>query len=288
MFYLLLSLFFNVVIFIAFKLFPKYEADTNTIIVVNYFIAATLSFIYVSDSIELASITKASWLPIAICLGFIFYISFLIISMTIQKIGLSIGSLFPKMSMIFSILFAFIVYGENISILRWVGIMLAVLGIILLLYPGKDQGLELEKNLRKHWPLPLLALIGSGIIEILLFVVEKESGSGMANVEFLCFLFLTAGFVGLIISVFRKNLNFKFKEIALGFALGIINFYSIYFLLFALSANIDASIVFPFLNIGIIVCGIIIGLIAFNEKLSSLKIFGVSLSVLAVVLILTT
>lgn len=288
MFYLVLSLFFNVVIFIAFKLFPKYKADTNSIIVINYFVAAILSYIYAKDSFSLSGLTGNSWFPIAICLGFIFYISFLIISMTIQKIGLSIGSLFPKMSMIFSILYAFIFYGEYISSLRWVGIMLALLGILFLLYPGKDRGLELEKNLRKHWPLPLLALIGSGVIEILLFVVEKESSGGMANAEFLSLLFVVAGFVGLIISLIRNSLKFNTKEISLGFALGIINFYSIYFLLFALSANIDASIVFPFLNIGIIVCGIIVGLVAFKEKLSKLKIFGVTISVLGVVLILVT
>jgi len=286
MFYLLLSLFFNLVIFIAFKLFPKYKTDTNSIIVINYFIAATLSFVYAKDQIDMATISGAPWLPIAFSLGFIFYVTFLIISMTIQKIGLSIGSLFPKMSMIFSVLFAYFIYNENISLLRWVGICLAVVGIIFLLYPSRDRGLALEKSLRKHWALPLFALVGSGIIEILLFVVEKENGEGMGNAEFLVVLFITAGIVGTVISLIRKTLKLSTKEIAFGFTLGIINFYSIYFLMMALSANIDASIAFPFLNIGIIVLGLLMGIIAFNEKLSKQKILGVCLSVIAVVLIL--
>ena len=72
----------------------------------------------------------------------------------------------------------------------------------------------------------------------------------------------------------------------MGILLGAINYFSIYYIIRALSSfSIDGALVYPSLNIGIIIGASVVGILAFGERLSLMNKIGLSLAVLAIVLI---
>ena len=93
---------------------------------------------------------------------------------------------------------------------------------------------------------------------------------------------LTAFIAGLIILIFRKETISK-KDIIGGIYLGIPNYFSVYFLLLTLSSfNNNGAVVYPILNVGIIVLSSMASYILFKEKLIRLNIIGMILALIAI------
>jgi len=91
--------------------------------------------------------------------------------------------------------------------------------------------------------------------------------------------------IGLTIILIGK-VKFKSRDILAGIALGVPNFFSIYFQLKALSAfdNIGA-LLYPSLNIGIIIGSTLAAILFFKEHLSKLNKVGISIAILAILLL---
>jgi multidrug transporter EmrE-like cation transporter len=97
---------------------------------------------------------------------------------------------------------------------------------------------------------------------------------------FLIFIFGSALVWGwFYILVTRQNP--KGMDILWGLVLGVPNFFSSYFLLKAL-AEIPAYVVFPFINIGIIIITALTGRLLFKEELGSKKIALILLGIIAI------
>ncbi|MBK7668019.1 MAG: hypothetical protein IPJ32_12200 [Sphingobacteriaceae bacterium] len=71
-----------------------------------------------------------------------------------------------------------------------------------------------------------------------------------------------------------------------GIILGIPNYFSIFFILKSLEANIFTSAqLFPVLNISNVVLTALVGFLVFKEKLSAQNLLGVLLAVISILLI---
>jgi multidrug transporter EmrE-like cation transporter len=86
---------------------------------------------------------------------------------------------------------------------------------------------------------------------------------------------------------FKNRTAIRKKDIIAGFALGIPNFFSIWLLLKVLANGMEASVVFPIINVGILVTTAILGLILFGEKFKFQKTIGFLMAVAAIILIAT-
>jgi uncharacterized membrane protein len=68
-----------------------------------------------------------------------------------------------------------------------------------------------------------------------------------------------------------------------GILLGIVNYFGVLFFIKALGTNIfDSSIIFGINNIGIVILSVLLGLLLFKEKLSSINLIGVFISIIAI------
>ncbi len=279
----------NAFIGVIFKFFTKYKIDNLQAIIVNYFVCVLTGAIVNGGSPIPPQLSQQNWFPYALFLGVVFIIVFNLMALTVQYFGIMISTVFQKMSMIAPTLFAILWYHEVGGWMKWVGIILASLSILLLSYQRSEQTTLSRQRL--YILFPILTFLGSCIIDSTLYYIEKEGYVTESNMGFVSTLFLFAGISGLLIFIlqsFKTKPDIQWKNILGGIALGIPNFFSIYLLLLALQQGFDGSVVFPINNIGILVTATILGIIIFHERMTKPKLIGFGFAVLAIILIAFT
>ena len=181
--------------------------------------------------------------------------------MTTEKHGMSVVSVASKMSLSIPVIFVIFYYGESLSVLKVLGIILALVSVYLVSAKTKD-GLKVNKS---ALILPFAVFIGSGIIESSLKVFQNDLVSSDETPIFSASVFLFAALTGSLIFIMRFIRNktlFKIKDFIGGIALGIPNYFSIYFIIQALrNPHLDSSIVFVINNVSIVVLSTIVGIL---------------------------
>ncbi len=280
---LIYTLLANLVLLVCFGLFPKYKVNNLSAIVVNYFVCFSMGSL-VNGGIPIdQNVVSKSWFYYGLGLGVLFIIMFNLFAITLQKIGVMLSTIFQKMSLVIPIIVAMILFGESVTLIRWIGILLALASIILVSFPSGN--FESDK-LKKYWYLPILVFFGSGTIESILVYVDRQGIAPNGDIGFVSFLFLIAGIIGLFVIGFKHKMKIHRQDVIAGIVLGIPNFFTIYWLLLAISKGVPASIVFPFLNVGVILGSSIIGYFFFKESITKLKILGITLAIFSIYLII--
>jgi drug/metabolite transporter (DMT)-like permease len=280
MIFLILSIFCSTLLFVAFKLFQKFEISTIHAIVINYVVASACGIMF-SAKIVPSEIIQSPWVINAMIIGVSFIILFYLIALTTQKIGLSVASVSNKMSVVIPVIAAIILYNDSVSIIKVLGILLAIIAVFLASI--KDESIVIEK---KYLFLPLILFIGNGLIDTYIKYTETYFLEPDETNLFLTVLFVCAGISGLLFIVFSRNFNFQWKDVIGGVLLGIPNYGSIYFLIKTLELpQFESSVVFPLNNISIVTASSLIGLFIFNEKMNDKNKIGVLLSIVAIFII---
>ncbi len=75
------------------------------------------------------------------------------------------------------------------------------------------------------------------------------------------------------------------KSILAGIILGIPNVYTLYYMLRALDVGMDGSVVFPLINVGVIVLSTVAGYLLFREPLSKQKLIAIGMAIISILLI---
>ena len=84
-----------------------------------------------------------------------------------------------------------------------------------------------------------------------------------------------------------KSIKLEFKSIYGGIALGIVNYYSIYFLLKALQyEGTESSTIFTVNNVAIVMLSTLIGLVLFRETIYTKNWIGIVLAVVSIALVM--
>lgn len=284
MIYLIFSILSSTAIFILFKLFNIYKINTLQAIVVNYFVAATVGFLSYNKVINIGIIYNSQWFTGALVLGCLFIIIFNVMAITAQKNGISITSVASKMSVIIPIIFGVYLYNEKAGILKITGILIALIAVFLASVKTKEN-----QPLTKSILLPAILFIGSGIIETSLKFIESSYVENNDIPIFSATIFSCAAMVGIAILGLKfstKSMMPDFKSIPAGLALGIVNYYSIYFLLKALQyKGSESSTIFILNNVSIVMLSSVLGFVLFKERLSLKNIIGIILAVIAIILV---
>ncbi|MCD6065436.1 MAG: hypothetical protein K0S33_262 [Bacteroidetes bacterium] len=286
MLFLALGILCNVILLLIIKSFERFGIPTLQGIVVNYFVAGTTALFFVGESFTLSEVAGADFFPVSLLLGALFISIFYFISLTAQKINIAVASVANKMSVVMPVIIAFIIYGDAITAFKIVGIILALASVYLTTRPSSGT----QTSTGKLWVLPLVVFIGSGIIDALVNYASKRLiHSPKDDALFTGFGFYIAGCIGvlwLLFMVLVKKEKLVFKSIIAGILLGIPNFFSIYFILKALSSNVlESSQLYPVANVFIVILSSLGGILFFKEKLNKLNYLGIALSVFALFLI---
>lgn len=290
MFYIVLTILFSVFLLIVFKLFQKYEVNTFAAIIINYFTAAVTGILFLETEYNFKDVLHANWLTICIPLGLLFITIFYLISQTAQRISISTASVANKMSVAMPILFSVIFLNQHLSILKIIGVILALVAVYF-----STKTIKSEKASSKLVWLPIAVFFGSGLIDIAInaanaFYITSPNDSALFSIT----TFLSAFCFGLIILLFQFFVTkkqifqsvFKLKNIIGGIALGIPNYFSIYFIFKSLHSHVlDSAQLFPILNLSNVALSAIVAWLLFKEKLSSINIIGIFMAVIAIILI---
>ncbi len=287
MFYLLFSICISSFLFVIFKLFDVLKINTFQAIVVNYLTAAILGFYLSNNSVSFQQIPSQPWFLGAFLLGIMFILVFNVMALTSQKNGLSVASVSSKMSVIIAIIFGVWYYEESIGLVKLIGILLALVAVYLTSIKEKNE--IVKKN--KDFLFPVLLFFGSGAIDTSLKYVETSFVAEGGVPLFSATIFGCAFVLGVIVLLYQKVkgiLSFEFKSILGGILLGVPNYFSIVYLLKALSTEgMESSTAFTLNNVGIVILSTLFGLFIFKEKLISKNWFGIIIAIVSIILIMS-
>jgi drug/metabolite transporter (DMT)-like permease len=286
MIFLLLTILANVGIFVIFQLLARYRVHTFHAIIFNYFTCVMTGLLYHGlqpfQNISLST----PWLWVAIFLGVIFIGTFYLMALTTQRAGITVASIATKMSLVIPVLFTLLVLGTQskaFDFLNYLGIFLGCFAIVF-------SSIKREKvaGKRQGW----LALLLPGGVFLLSGVIDTSINFSSARLiqageegVFPVVIFSSAFLIGLGSLVIRKEKPSP-RAILFGIGLGVVNYFSIYFLILTLGAfQNDGAMVYPILNIGIILVSALVSVIFYAEKLSVLNKIGLLLAIAAIILI---
>ncbi|MDP5045443.1 MAG: EamA/RhaT family transporter, partial [Leeuwenhoekiella sp.] len=208
-----------------------------------------------------------------------------LMAITTQRSGLSVVSVSTKMSVVIPICFGLFYYQEAAGFLKLTGIGLALIAVYLVSLK-KTSAKTISKN---DLLFPILVFVGSGIIDTTIKFLEASFVAKEDVPLFSAVIFATAFTLGILVFIFQlynRQQKLKFKNILGGIALGVPNYFSIYFLVQALrNPNLESSVVFTLNNVGILMLATLLGIVFFKEKLSTKNWIGFGLAVFSIILI---
>jgi drug/metabolite transporter (DMT)-like permease len=283
--YLLLSILSSSIIFVVFKLFKRFEVNTLQAIIFNYFIACSVGYFGFIEDANISEIPSKPWFYGTLILGLLFIIVFNLAAITTQRSGLSVVSVATKMSVAIPVLFGILYFNESIGILKVLGIILALIAVYLSSIKAKT-GIAIKK---KNLIYPILVFIGSGLIDTLIKFIESGYVNKTDVALFSSTIFSVAGTIGILVLIFQGltgKLRITGRNILGGIALGIPNFFSIYFLVMALrNKGFESSTIFTINNVAIVLVSTILGIILFKEKLITKNWIGIILAIISILMV---
>lgn len=288
MIYLFISICISSFLFVIFKLFDILKINTLQAIVVNYLIAASLGF-YLSDiSVSIQKIPSQPWFLGAFLLGILFIVVFNLMALTSQKNGLSVASVSSKMSVVIAIVFGVLYYDESLSFIKITGILLALIAVYLTSTREKDSSL----NQNSGFLFPILLFFGSGAIDTSLKYVEttfvQDGGVPLFSATIFACAFIF-GSLFLASQKFKGLVVFEFKNILGGILLGVPNYFSIVYLLKALSTEgMESSTAFTINNVGIVILSTLFGMMLFKERIAIKNWLGIVVAILSIIMVMST
>lgn len=281
---LALSVLSSTWIFVVFKLYDVHKVQTLVAIIINYITACLVGLLLYNGPVGVDDLLNTSWAWGPFAMGVLFITIFNLMAKTSQVAGVSVASVATKMSLVIPVLLSVVLYREHLSLFEVMGIVLALVAVYLV--SGKGKGIHVD---RKHLILPILVFLGSGVIDASIKYFEEEHLTDQEIPIFSSMVFGCAALSGLIfVGVTSKNnqLKINLKNILGGIALGIPNYFSIFFLIRALRTNpLSSAAVFTLNNVAIVMLSTLVGILLFKEKLTPKNWTGVALAVLSIILV---
>lgn len=284
MVFLVLSVLFSSLIFVIFKLFSRFKVNTLYAIITNYVVACAVGLLFYKGEVVLAEVHQKLWFWGTLVLGSLFILVFNLMAATAQRVGVSVASVATKMSLVIPVLFGVLVYNEALGPLKILGIVLALAAVYFASAKGKSISVEKSSLI-----LPVLVFLGSGIIDTSIKYIQEVYIKEEDYPIFSAIVFGSAALVGLLFILFKSmksSVRINFRDALGGVALGVPNYFSIYFLLKALENDtLNSSSVFTINNVAIVMLSTLLGILLFKEKISLKNWGGIALAVVSIILV---
>ncbi len=292
MIYIILATICSVLMLVIVRLFERYNVHTFYALMFNY--ASAFIFGIITKLVLLPHLTmylsKSGWV-LTIIEGILFITVFYWIAQTARYFGIAIASVSNKMSVVFPIIFASIFFNEQLGVIQWIGLFMALLSIYLVTYPNStDNNVTIKTKNNSLIILPIMVFIGSGIVDSLINYGNKTIiDTPDKQLVFSTFVYAFAFLAGLVyLKLDKKRVlhqeNFNWLNTAiLGILLGIPNFFNLYFIIKSLNTALYPSgQVFLILNLSNITLTTIVGILLLKEKLNWQNWAGIILSILVI------
>ncbi|MGX7107911.1 EamA family transporter [Facklamia miroungae] len=300
MFYLFLATVCSATIALVFKYANNVNANRYLVTSANYFTAFIISLFMIWSKDLLIGIEKTKgfltefsylltqetytfsayasliWaIIVGSIAGLFFFSSFIYYQKSIRENGVSISGTFSKLGILIPMLFSILIWKEFPTIVQWIGIVLSILSILIVnLSSNSLDKLDIKPSI-------ILLFLLNGMAE---FSNKIYQNYGLMEYKevFLLFVFLIAFLMSLFF-IIREKVLFNRKDILIGFAVGLPNLFSSYFLIQSLE-TVKTSVAFPIFSVGSIVFINLGGYFIFKEKIARKNQLAIGLIIIALVL----
>ena len=280
--FLLLSIAFSTFINLIFRWFKDFNVNKFQAIIVNYVVCFIIGF-SLSTHQDIMSYVHEQWFIYCILLGFLFIAIFFSMALTTEKLGISVTAVSGKMSVVIPILFAYFFAKEDITLLFVIGLILSILSIYFITV---KKELHIDK---RYLILPVIVFLGGGMIDTSLKVLQQAYSQDIPLSTISYSIFLGAFIAGTSIYLVKEKANFsswEWKSVKAGVALGVPNYFSIFFLLSAIEGfSVKSAFVFGVNNVGVVLVSTLLSVLIFKEKLEPKNQWGLLLAVLSIAII---
>jgi drug/metabolite transporter (DMT)-like permease len=256
-------------------------------IVFNY-ITCVITGCLVNGSVPLNAV-HTPWFAWGGLAGCIFIGLFNIIAITTQKIGVAVASVANKLSLVIPFMFSIYLYNEDITWLKIVGILVALVAVVFTCWPSAGHETASSRHgKRVIYLLPAIIFFASGLLDTLLKFVEQSFLNETNTNAFFIIAFATAASLGIVSLsglLISKKIKFDARSILAGIAIGVPNYFSIWFFIKMLKQyQGNSSAVIPINNIGIVLFSSVMAWLLFRERLGAINWAGIFLAVTAITL----
>lgn len=287
MLYLLLSILSASSLIIIVRLFEKWNIKATYGIVFNYIFCILTGLFFVDDFTVFRQMPEWNGFPYVIGLGFAFIFIFTLTGKVTMMSGVVTASISMKLSFVIPVVIAMLLYGDTVTALKITGILCAVAAVFLIAYEKEiNQTSSAEKKETNSGKLiyPFLIFIGAGMCDTVFNYIQKKLMPLGWDHQITVLAFVSAAISGVLLNFHKKEL-YQWKNVIAGFALGVPNYFSLYFLLKTLNTlSWQSSIIFPINNLGIVCVSAFAGFVLFKEKLNTRKLIGFILAIASIII----
>lgn len=275
---LIIAVLCSVAVSVLLKVARKKNIVIQQAIAFNYIVALGLSYFLLKPDFKglvfTEFVVQSENAPVFFALGILLPTVFIIMSKAVEFAGIVRSDAAQRLSLFLPIVAAFLIFGEQLSQARLIGIILAFVALFCLLNKPTDT----ESNIKGMVGL-ILVWFGYGIIDILFKQVAKSGGAFPATL-FISFVLAACVMFGYLL---LKREVFTVPSFVGGIILGGLNFMNILFYIKAhQSFSENPTLVFAGMNIGVICLGTITGALVFKEKISKINGVGIAIGISAI------
>ena len=282
MIYLILAILFSTGVFVAMRLFERFHLDNHQALMWNYVFATCTGFLMCKQFDTPAQLVGEPWFGLSLLTGFWFIFTYVLMTASTQRSGVTVTSLSSKLSVVLPTLAGVVLFSEKLNFVATMGIVLALVALVLVV-GGKERT---DKTNKINWLLPVLIFFGTGTGDILMKLTEQRNhGDDMSfMIAFIYFIALLFGIILVAYDLIRGKSKWQWKSALGGIGLGVINFFSTYSVYHAMRC-FDNVVLFPVYNIGVVSLTALTGWLLFKEKLTWKNYLGLAIAIIAVILI---
>ena len=282
MLYLILAIVFSTGVFVAMRLFERFKLDNHQALMWNYVFAAGTGFLMCKQLDTPAQLVDEPWFGLSILTGFWFIFTYLLMTASTQRSGVTVTSLSSKLSVVLPTLAGVVLFSEKLNFVATMGIVLALVALVLVV-GGKNAT---NKDIKINWLLPVLIFFGTGTGDILMKLTEQQNTSDDMSfmIAFIYFIAMLFGILIVAHDLIRGKSTWQWKNAIGGIGLGVINFFSTFCVYHAMRC-FDNVVLFPIYNIGVVSLTALTGWLLFKEKLTWKNYLGLAIAIIAVILI---
>ena len=264
------------------RLFERFRLDNHQALMWNYVFATVTGFLMCKQFDTPAQLVTEPWFGLSLITGFWFIFTYILMTASTQRSGVTVTSLSSKLSVVLPTLAGVVLFSEKLNFVASTGIVLALVALVLVL---GEKG-QTDKPNKTSWLLPILIFFGTGTGDILMKLTEqKNTASDMSFM--IAFIYLIALLFGILLvasDLIWKKSRWQWKSAIGGIGLGVINYFSTFFVYQAMR-QFDNVVLFPIYNIGVVSLTALTGWLLFKEKLTWKNYLGLAIAIIAVILI---
>ena len=275
MIYLILAIISSALVSVVMRLSQRFARNNMTMLAANY-VMCTAAAAFLAGGMIPTGEGAALTMGLGSFCGVLYLLGFVLLQWNIQRNGVVLPATFQKLGVLVPTIAAITVFGETARWTQLLGIAVAIGTILLMQGRGGDKAANRST-------LGLIALLLCGGMSDVMSKVFQTWGNAEHGNYFLVFTFLIALVLCLALCAVKKQ-SVTLPDVLCGLALGVPNYMSARFLLWALR-EVPAVVVYPSFSVGTIIVVTLVGVAAFREKVEKRKLIALGLILGALVLL---